>query len=250
MVEQAGDKISEPDKLNLVCGVSPVAQLTSQERAELLGLMIGHFDRIDSTHFFRDLDEKRSVILVRDAATRRLRGFSSITRYETTLNGQRLAAVFAGDTVMEPDCWGHSAWLYHWAQHGFELACEVPADFVALVLLTSTHRSYKFLPGFFREYYPTPSLATPALVRDRLTALVRVKFPEEYDAHSGVVKLAEPTPVRPERGDPAALDSDDPHVRYFRSLNPGYVNGDFLACVAEFTWENLSALGRRVVRPA
>jgi hypothetical protein len=235
---------------SLGCELAAVAGLPRAVREEMFVLMTAHFERIDRTQFLRDLDEKRSAILVRDAQSGRLRGFGSITRYETTLNGQRLAAVFAGDTVMEPDCWGHAGWLFRWAQHGYELACESPADYVALVLLTSTHRSYKFLPGFFREYYPTPSLATPENVRQKLAALVRVKFPQEYDATTGVVQLTDPTPVREERADPAAEESDDPHARYFRQLNPGYAQGNFLACVAEFTWANLSPLGRRVVRPA
>ena len=77
---------------------------------------------------------------------------------------------------------------------------------------------------------------------------MRLRFPDEYDAARGVISLRHPTPVRPHRKDPAAITDSDEHTRLFRKLNPGYENGDYLVCIADFTWENLTPLGRRVVR--
>ncbi|HEY2840748.1 MAG TPA: hypothetical protein VGJ26_16445, partial [Pirellulales bacterium] len=70
---------------------------------------------------------------------------------------------------------------------------------------------------------------------------------EEYDAARGVVSLIEQTPVRPERLDPATEERDSPEIRFFKSNNPGYARGDFLACLSFFTRENLTPLGRRLV---
>ena len=63
------------------------------------------------------------------------------------------------------------------------------------MLLTSTHRTYRFMSGFFHEYYPRPLVAMAPGVKARLDALVRIKFPEEYDAARGVVVLKHQTPV-------------------------------------------------------
>jgi hypothetical protein len=118
------------------------------------------------------------------------------------------------------------------------------------LLLTSTHRSYRFLPGFFHEYYPRPDRPTPPDVQTRLAALVRLKFPHEFDAKTGIVSPRHATPVRPGREDSAATTRDDPQVEFFRRANPHAQRGDFLTCFAEFTWENLTPLGRRIVRGA
>jgi hypothetical protein len=231
----------------LACTVTPVTELTTAERARLFELMSRHFDRVDPELFFADLDEKPSVLLVREPATGRICGFSTIMSFEITHGTERVAAVFAGDTVIEPEYWGHPSWVYAWARHGFALAQQATADKVYLLLLTSTHRTYRFMAGFFHEYYPRPSVAIPTVVQARLDALARVKFPEEYDAERGVVVLNQQTPVRNERQLPGAAPREDDAERFFLAQNPGYANGDFLCCLAEFTWENLTPLGRRVV---
>ncbi|HVU87091.1 MAG TPA: hypothetical protein VHD36_07205 [Pirellulales bacterium] len=234
-----------PDALD--CQVTPVPKLSAAERGRLFELMSRHFDQVDQAQFFADLDEKPSVLLLREAASGSICGFSTITLFETTRGGERLAAVFAGDTVVDPEYWGHPAWVYAWARYGFALAQQANADKVYLLLLTSTHRTYRFMPGFFREYYPRPLVATPADVQARLDTLVRIKFPDEYDAVRGVVALQRPTPVRDERQLPGTAPGEHAAERFFLERNPGYLNGDFLTCLAEFTWENLTPLGRRVV---
>ncbi len=231
----------------LDCQVSAVPELSAAERGRLFELMSRHFDQVDQAQFYADLDEKPSVLLVREARSGSICGFSTIALLETTLGGKRLGAVFAGDTVVEPEYWGHPGWVYAWARHGFELAQRAATDEVYLLLLTSTHRTYRFMPGFFREYYPRPLVETPAHAQTRMDVLARIKFPVEYDATRGVIELRQSTPVRDERQLPGTMPGDDAASRYFLSRNPGYANGDFLVCLAEYTWENLSPLGRRVV---
>jgi hypothetical protein len=232
---------------SLVCGVKPVAELDSVERRQLYELMSGHFANVSEAQFFADLDEKPSVVLVRDAPSGRLRGFSTLKLLETSLDGEPLVAVFAGDTVMEPDCWGQYGWVREWGRHAFAMADASGAATVYFLLLTATHRTYRFLPGFFYEYFPRPDRPTPLEIRRRLDALVRLKFPEEYDAQRGVVRLRKTTPVRADRLDPTIADrANDPYVQYFVSANPGFQKGDFLACITELSRANLSPLGRRV----
>lgn len=232
------------------CSVVPVSSLDRSGRTELFALMSSHFDGVVEQQFFQDLDEKQWVVLLHDTASGRITGFSTIMLLETELTGQPLAGVFAGDTIIEPEYWGQSAWLYQWGKCGYELACGSSDPRAALLLLTSTHRSYRFLPGFFYEYYPRQDRATPIDVQARLDALVRLKFPHEYDATTGIVSPRHATPVRPGREDSAATIRDDPHVEFFRRVNARFEQGDFLACYAEFTWENLTPLGRRIVRGA
>jgi len=225
--------------------VVPVGSLTAVDRRQLFALMSSHFDNVDERQFFHDLDEKESVLLLRDSRERIL-GFSTMMLLRTDLAGQPLAAVFVGDTVIEPEYWGQASWLFAWCRRTFEMASEAGVSPCYLLLLTSTHRSYRFTSAFFHEFHPRLDQALPADVAAHREALVRLKFPEEFDPITGVVKLREPTPTRPERRDTA--DRGDPEIRYFLEANPGCANGDFLTCLAEITLANLTPLGKRMVR--
>ncbi|MBL9124641.1 MAG: hypothetical protein JNG90_13480 [Planctomycetaceae bacterium] len=229
------------------CEVVTTASLSGEQRTALYRLMADHFENVDAATFFRDLDEKQFVVLLHDSGTRRIVGFSTITSLETELAGEPVGAVFAGDTIFAPELWGQSSWLYRWGECGFQLARQSRDPRAGLLLLTSTHRSYRFLPGFFHEFYPRFDRPTPPEVQARSAALVRLKFPQEYDPATGVVAPQPETPVRPGREDPAADALTDPHAQYFLRANPGFARGNYLACFAELTWENLTPLGRRVV---
>lgn len=227
--------------------VRPVATLTASERQQLFELMSAHFENVDQTQFFRDLDEKRSVVLLVDSEQDRICGFSALTLRETIIDGEPVSAVFAGDTVIEPDYWGQHSWLLNWGRHAFELADLAAHQPVYFLLLTATHRSYRFLPGLFHEYYPRPDRPTPPAMQARIDALSRLRFPDEYDALRGIVSLHHPTPVRAERADPAAQQRMDEDVQFFLSRNPGYQNGDYLACITILAADNMTRVGRRVV---
>ncbi len=233
-------------RASICCEVVPVDSLSARERRELFGVITGHFDGVSEAEFLADLTEKQTIILLRDEASRAIRGFSTMMLIEASIDGQRRAAVYAGDTVMEPDLWGHSTWVYAWARRGFIMATESGADRPHLLLLTSTHRSYRFMAGFFHEYFPRADRPTPPETRTLIDAFIQRRFPTEYDPARGVVSLREPRPVRAGRQDPMALDDAD-DIRFFRALNPGCGRGDYLVCAAEFTWDNLTPLGRRVV---
>ncbi len=243
--------MSDPEPLaeesrSIVVETRAVPLLTPAEREQLFQLMAGHFENVDAAHFFADLDEKRVVILISDPALGRFVGFATLGVLQTTVDGEPVAAVFAGDTVIEPPYWGQHAWIRVWSRQAFELVATVPFSPVYFLLLTSTQRSYRFLPGFFREYYPRPDHAMPSELRARRDALVHLKFAKEFDAERGVVSLLDPTPVRIDRVDPATTASENADARFFLQLNPGFLRGDFLVCFTEYSWDNMTPLGRRV----
>src|SRR5689334_12304995 len=105
-----GDASTSTPLGSVVTTVRRVAELSSEERERLYALMSGHFANVDHEQFLRDLDEKQFVVTVVDKADGRLCGFSTQMLYEAELDGQRIPAVFAGDTVMEPAYWGYHGW--------------------------------------------------------------------------------------------------------------------------------------------
>jgi hypothetical protein len=231
----------------MAAAARPVASLTAAERSRMFEIMSGHFENVSQSRFFADLDEKDVAVVMTDIARGELRGFSTIGRLTATVDAQPVLALFAGDTVIEPEFWGESAWLSVWAQYAFSQADRLAPEPLYWLLCTATHRSYRLLAGIFRDYYPRHDRSTPANAQARLDALATAKFGPEYDAARGVVSLREQTPVRPERLDPATEERDSPEVRFFKSKDPEYALGDFLACFTHFSRDNLTALGRRLV---
>ena len=61
-----------------------------------------------------------------------------------------------------------------------------------------------------------------------------------------LVALAEP----PLRADLDAPRPKDPHDRFFRRVNPGWVSGDELVCLTRVHRDNLTPAGRRILRQA
>ena len=108
----------EEQLVNLDCSVLAVTSLSSEDRLQLFHLISSHFDRVDQAAFFHDLDDKKKIILLQDVGGT-IRGFATMTLIEANLASERIAAVYAGDTVIDPECWGHSSWLYAWARNGF-----------------------------------------------------------------------------------------------------------------------------------
>ena len=168
-------------------------------------------------------------------------------RLTTWLGDHKLTAMYSGDTVLDPEIWGSSSWARALGRFvGNFMASSKDAP-VYWLLLTGTHRTYRFLPTFFKEYYPRSQIETPPALKEKLDALVRLKFADEYDVTSGVVRLKEATPVNADRLDLIATGLDNADAQFFAARNPGYANGDYLACLTDLSPENRTRLGKRLL---
>ncbi len=228
------------------------AEFSRAERSRLYELMAEHFADVSPTAFAQDLDEKDWVVTLSDSAGQ-LQGFSTLARREVELEEGPVAMFYSGDTVIDDRYWGAIGWLGVWIKHVIEIVERTPDMPAHWLLLTATHRTYRFLPGFYREYWPRPNRETPPEVARLLEAMVRSKFPNEYDAAAGVVRLSNAVPVQPERAASIAPTVDerrstDRFVDFFCQRNPGYLQGEFLACTAPLSRENLNAVGRRLLK--
>lgn len=223
-----------------------------EERARLFELMTQHFANVSPQAFAEDLDEKNWVITLADG-TGRLQGFSTLVRRVVDVDGQQIAMFYSGDTVIDDRYWGSMSWLGVWIRQVIEVAEQTPELPAHWLLLTATHRTYRFLTGFYTEHWPRLDRETPPEVVRRIEAMARVKFPSEYDAATGVVRLRDAIPVQPDRAatiEPGIVEKQatDPITEFFCRRNPGYLQGNFLACTAPLTRENLNEVGRRLLQ--
>lgn len=240
---------------HLVGGAIPTSMLTDADRRRMYALLGTYFEGTDPAGFETDLGEKQSVILLRDGRSGLIQGFSTLMRLDCRVDGQDVAAFFSGDTIVDREYWGESVLARVWGQAVFEAAdrlqVERPGLQVYWFLICSGYKTWRFLPVFFREFYPSAAAPTPSRMKRILDTLASGKFGDQYLPELGIVRLRRATPLR--RGVAEITDERlrDPHVAFFARMNPGHDRGDELACLAELSRSNLTrAAARLMARPA
>lgn len=227
--------------------LAPRAGLDAAQRQQLFELMRRHYIGVDAERFRHDLEEKNWVLLLHDSAGT-LRGFSSLLKYHARIQGHPITVIFSGDTIVEQRYWGSRALPRTWIRAVRSLHTDKDPSDLYWLLLTAGFRTYRFLPLFWRRFYPQPQSGDVQLryLRDRLAS---DRFGRAFDPVSGVVRLAAHYRIEPRLGGPdAAARRRDTHIDYFLTSNPGHVHGDELACIASLDDTNLTAAGRRMCR--
>lgn len=231
--------------------VCDVAALMPGEREQMYALLEAYFVNVTRTQFEQDLSEKEWVLLVADTSTGHLQGFSTLMLLQTVVTGRPVVAFFSGDTVVDRAYWGETLLSRLWALHVFGLADRIrrnqPETQVYWFLISSGYKTYRFLSTFFREFYPVYDRPLPLAIRQTRDALALLKFGMAYQPERGVVRLPGATPLRQGVADITEQQLSDPHVAFFVAANPGHVDGDELACLAEIGPANLTPAGRRML---
>ena len=215
----------------------------SEERMFLL--LASCFEGVDRATFAADLNEKSHVILLEDEAGV-LRGFSTLMVYRSEVPGLDATVVYSGDTIVDRSWWGSPSLAVSWLGAARGLSQGYGARDVYWLLLTSGFRTYRFLPVFWRDFYPRYDGSEAQ--RSLADALAAERFGDCYDARRGVVRFRHPQRLVPELRDVPSGRTDDPHVAFFLARNSGHVDGDELVCVTNIGDHNLTAAGRRIAR--
>jgi hypothetical protein len=221
-------------------------ELTRTQTDEMFQLLARHFDGVTRAQFAQDLAEKNWTVLIqRDG---RLVGFSTLLIYESAFDGEPVSIVYSGDTIVAPEAWGTPVLARGWITAVNQLREHYPRGKYYWLLLTSGFRTYRFLPVFWREFFPRHDVATPAHLKQLRDQLTAERFGDQYDLHSGIVRMHHPQRLQGELKMIPVERSADPHVAFFLAHNPGHAQGDELVCLTELSPENLTAAGRRMTR--
>jgi hypothetical protein len=227
------------------------AALTLGERRQMYTLLETYFSGTDRARFDRDLREKDAVILLRDASSGRIQGFSTLMRMVTQVDHKEVVAFFSGDTIVDREYWGETVLSRIWGRTVFaeadRIAAQHPATPVYWFLICSGYKTWRFLPVFFREFYPNADGPTPPHIQRILDTLGTRKFGNEYLPGSGIIRFHSATPLRRGVADVTDQRLRDPQVAFFARVNPGHAEGDELACLAELSRSNLTRAGRRMI---
>lgn len=221
--------------------------LTDAEREAMYGLFASHFEGVTRERFAADLTEKTWVLLLEDEGG--LRGFSTLLLYESSPPGEGVCTVvYSGDTIVDPAAWRSSALSRCWIAAVRQLREKHPQGRLWWLLLTSGFRTYRFLPVFWKDFWPRWDAPTPPEAQARLDFLTREKLGDLYLEDERIVRFPQPQRLRGELGEVPEGRAADPHVAFFLEKNPGWREGDELVCLTEIAEENLTAAGRRMWR--
>jgi hypothetical protein len=240
--------IARPSPSQLFGQVERIEDVSPTQRSHMYTLLATYFSNVTRSQFEADLAEKEWVILLADATSGQIQGFSTLMRLNVSVAGQAVVAFFSGDTIIHHDYWGEVALPQIWGRHVFSLAELSGTEArVFWFLISSGYKTYRFLPVFFREFYPHFQTPTPPFFKHTLDVLAQLKFPGQFDPTTGIIRLAHAAPLRAGVAEVTARRLQDPHVAFFVKANPGYARGDQLACLVELTQANLTPAGRRML---
>jgi hypothetical protein len=223
------------------------ASLDAATTRAMFDLLVSHFSGVDGRTFVADLAEKDWVILLDDEGGD-LRGFSTLRIYETSAPGRPITVVYSGDTIVERTWWGSPALARTWIQTVRHLTPMDGGRELYWLLLTSGYRTYRFLPVFFRVFYPRYDELTPSSARTMVDAIATEQFGSRYRADTGIVRFERPQVLAPDLLAVPDGREADPHIAFFLERNPGYVGGDELVCLTPINDDNLTPAGRRMAR--
>ena len=202
----------------------PCAELSEADIRSMFRVFSENFDGATPDIFERDLSNKNWVILLYDGETKELEGFSTLTLYETQFNDQPISVVYSGDTIIRREYWGTPELPRSWIHTVLEKSANMVQPLYWL-LISSGYKTYRFLTVFYKEFYPRYDKPTPPEMQAIMEQLALQRFGPEYHCEEGIVRFKDgATPLRDGVAEVTDERLQDPHVAFYVSKNPGYVN--------------------------
>jgi hypothetical protein len=224
----------------------PVSRLGEDDAREMFGLLSRHYEHVDRARFEADLAEKDYAILLREAGTAAVRGFSTQQILRVRARGAPVVAIFSGDTIIDRAFWGEQALVRAWGRFAGALAAETRPAPLFWFLISKGYRTYLYLPLFFERYFPRLDAPMPPFERDVLDALALAKFPGSYRRTAGLLEFADRRGnLTPELAAVPTARLRDARVRFFLERNPDYAQGVELCCLAEISRANMRSVAAR-----
>jgi hypothetical protein len=225
----------------------PRAELSAAQKAEMFQLLTQHFSGVSPEQFARDLAEKNLALLLE--RQEKLVGFSTLLAYSTTFEERPVNIIYSGDTIVTPEAWGTTALPRAWVAGVEALRSRLPPGECFWLLLTSGFRTYRFLPVFWRQFFPRFDMPTPPHLQGLLDQVAVDRFGTQFNPDTGVVCFKNPQRLRHGLQIVPQGRETNAHVSFFLSRNPGHANGDELVCLTDLSEQNLTAAGRRMMCP-
>jgi len=209
-------------------------------------LLDSYFDGVDRKRFENDLREKRWAVILMDDDSK-IHGFSTLTILETVVDGRDVKAFYSGDTIIATGARKMFSLEREWLPFVFARALAEPRRDWYWFLISKGFRTFKYLPVYFKSFWPSPDADTPCGERKILDALASTKFGGDYDPRTGVVSISGDYALKNAYSEIVESEKNKKFARFFAKKNPEWQCGAQLACLAKLTLDNLSPVARKLV---
>jgi hypothetical protein len=214
--------------------------LTASDINRMLQLMQAHYTHVTETMFLKDLSEKQYIGMIRDAENT-CQGFTTYVIDPKACAGDDYHIIFSGDTIIHEDHWGSQIMMKGWCTSvGTMVATDTSKPWY-WYLMSKGHRTYMYLPLFFRSYYPSLEQVDDqeplALIADQVS---RILFGKDWKKDRGIISFQDHHgAMNADLTDATYKKANNHHVRFFIEKNPGFHKGDELVCIARLSQDNL-----------
>jgi len=233
--------------MGITAAITPVTDLSEKHVHEMLRLMQAYYHNVTPAQFVKDLEEKDWVIILWEGG--RIWGFSTQMLFNHDVEGHRIQVVFSGDTIIEKNHRGSLALPVAWGRLMLSIMSQHPDRELYWLLISKGYKTYRFLPVFFREFYPSYVKEAPAFEKALLCSLGRQKWGDEFDSESWIIRASEGAQyLRPGVADITEARRRDKDIAFFEKANPGHAMGDELVCIARCHEENIKPFILRRLR--
>jgi hypothetical protein len=222
-----------------------VNELSPHVIDSMLRILIKYYANTTQENFHRDLFSKTAAICLFNPISHNLIGFSTLSEFMHTVDGQEYAILFSGDTIIEKEFWGSQALVLGFGEYMVSMMNRYSNNEIYWFLISKGIRTYKYLPAFFKEYYPNHVSKTPEKHQRIMDSLATLLFPDIYDKSAGVLRVVDAQYLKSEYF-PSPHPNNEIETFYF-SRNPGYVKGDELVCLTALRADNICDHIRRIL---
>lgn len=227
--------------------VIEVPLLSAEQRDTMFGILSDYFEGAIRWVFDKDLDEKDWAVVLTDTDLGRVCGFSTLRLMEDEVDGVPIRAFFSGDTIIDRAYWGSMALERAWIRFTFSHAMANPEFRYFWFLIVNSYRSFRYLPVYAKHYYPHPEREMPPFERTVLDQLATKRYGDQYDPILGVIRLEHRCPLREGVAPIGEQELQDPRIAFFQKCNPEWTDGVELACLTEFSLDNVKPAAMRVL---
>ena len=226
-------------KFKLTSQTTLVCELTKSETKTMYTVFSKYYQNTSYDQFMLDLAEKDVVFLLLDAHTKDIVGFSTLVNLYVNVEGQEQRGCFSGDTILEKEYWGQGTLGIAFLRYLFVQKLRNPFKPLYWFLISKGYKTYLLMANNFKNHYPRYESKTPTKQMSIIQAFSETLYGDHFNKQTGVISFsnvsskdclkAEITPITKE------LLLKNKRIKFFADRNPGWEDGNELACVAEMT---------------
>ncbi len=212
-------------------------------------LMEIHYDEMTFEQFQIDLKRKDFVGLIKDE-NNTVQGFTTYVVNPKGTGTTEYNVVFSGDTIIAKEHWGSQIMMQGWCNTiGRLMSTDVEKKWY-WYLLSKGHRTYMYLPLFFKHYYPA---LVPLEYHEEMAAIANAVssklFGADWKPAEGVLRFSKSLgQLKPDLAADTRNKTSSKWVNFFLERNPGFDKGEELVCVAKLEIEHVLRSSKKLIQ--